>query len=472
MSKQLFMNLAQAAVRYRETLPRLPVGVSASRDELLSLVNTTLPDEGEAPEIALQTLIAGVEKGLIQSGSPRYFGFVVGGATPVSVAADWLTSIWNQNAQVYTTSPAASIIEDVVAQWLLELLGLPQTASVGFVTGTQMANFTALTTARNVMLQKHGWDIDGNGLSGAPPLNIICGECCHATIHSAVRLMGLGTKHVRSIQADGEGRMQVAAFRQTLETCEGPTIVCVQAGNVNTGAFDPLADIIALAKKHHAWVHVDGAFGLWAAVSPRFKHLVAGVGEADSWATDAHKWLNVPYDSGMVIVRSPEAHRQLKIARCAYAGPEDAAHRDGSQWVPENSRRARGFVLYAALRHLGKQGVQHLVENCCDLARAFAAELADLPHVRVLNQVVLNQVLWRVEPPGIADTDAFNASLVARLQQAGVCWMGTTQWHGQIALRISVSNWATTQADVRQSLESLASSIEKEYQCQRSLTGQ
>ncbi|HSD83935.1 MAG TPA: aminotransferase class V-fold PLP-dependent enzyme, partial [Anaerolineae bacterium] len=399
MSQHLFTSLAQTAVHYRETLPHLPVGVSASRDELLSLVDTTLPDEGEAPETAIQTLIAGVEKGLIQSGSPRYFGFVVGGATPVSVAADWLTSVWNQNAQVYATSPAASIVEDVVAQWLLELLGLPQAASVGFVTGTQMAHFTALTIARNVMLQRAGWDIDAAGLPGSPPLNVICGECCHATIHSAIRLMGLGTRSIRSVSADEEGRMNLATFRETIESCTGPTIVCVQAGNVNTGAFDPMADIIAVAKKHDAWVHVDGAFGLWAGASPRFKHLVAGVEEADSWATDAHKWLNVPYDSGMVIVRSPEAHRNLKTARCAYAGPEDAARRDGSQWAPENSRRARGFVLYAALRHLGKQGVQRLVENCCDLAQAFATELADLPHVHVLNQVVLNQVLCRVEPP-------------------------------------------------------------------------
>ena len=462
MTKELFTNLAQAAIHYRETLPQLPVGVSASRDELMSRVNTALPDEGEAPETAIQTLIASVEHGLVNSASSRYFGFVVGGATPVSVAADWLTSVWNQNAQVYTTSPAASIIEDVVAHWLLELLALPQAAGVGFVTGTQMANFTALTIARNVMLQKYGWDIDADGLPGSPHLNIICGECCHATIHSAIRLMGLGTKNIRSVPADGEGRMQLEAFRETLESCAGPTIVCVQAGNVNTGAFDPIAGIIALTKKRHGWVHVDGAFGLWASVSPRFKHLVTGVEEADSWATDAHKWLNVPYDSGMVIVRSPEAHRHLKTVRCAYAGPTNTSCRDGSHWVPENSRRARGFVLYAALRNLGKQGVRYLVENCCDLAQAFASELTRLPNVRILNQVVLNLVLCRIEPPDIADGDAFNASLAARLQQAGICWMGTTQWRSQTALRISVSNWATTRADVQQSIESLVNSIGEE----------
>ncbi len=462
MTQELFRDLAQAAIDYREHLPQLPIGVSLSREELLAAINTQLPEDGETPEAVIQQLITSVEKGLIHSASPRYFGFVVGGAMPVSVAADWLTSVWNQNAQVYTTSPAASIIEDVVAQWLLELLGLPAESSVGFVTGTQMANFTALTVARNVMLRQHGWDIDVEGLQGAPHLNIICGECCHATIHSAIRLMGLGTKNVHLVPADEEGRMKVADFRAALEDCVGPTIVCVQAGNVNTGAFDPLADIIPLAKAQHSWVHIDGAFGLWAAASPRFKHLVAQVEEADSWATDAHKWLNVPYDSGVVIVRDAEAHRQLKIARCAYAGTLDAVCRDGSQWAPENSRRARGFVLYAVLRHLGKQGVQRLVENCCDLAQTFAAELARLPHVRILNQVVLNQVLCRIEPPAVTDVDAFNAAVATRVQQAGVCWLGTTQWRGQTALRISVSNWATTCSDVHQSIDSLTDSIAKE----------
>jgi glutamate/tyrosine decarboxylase-like PLP-dependent enzyme len=264
------------------------------------------------------------------------------------------------------------------------------------------------------------------------------------------------------VQADAEGRIRLDAFRQTLEACQGPTIVCVQAGNVNTGAFDPIAEIIALTKKRKIWVHVDGAFGLWAGASPRFKPLVANVEEADSWATDAHKWLNVPYDSGVVVIRATEAHRSLKTARCAYAGPTKTTCRDGSQWVPENSRRARGFVLYAALRNLGKKGVQQIIENCCDLAQIFASELTRLPNVRILNQVVLNQVLFRIEPEVSADVDTFNASIAARIQQDGICWIGATQWHGQTALRISVSNWATTSADVQQSIESLVNSIEKE----------
>jgi glutamate/tyrosine decarboxylase-like PLP-dependent enzyme len=462
MTSELFMNVAKEAICYREKLSHLPVGVIASRDELVSMVNMTLPEEGERPDVAIQTLIESAEKGLINSTGPRYFGFVIGGSTPVSVTADWLTSIWDQNAQVYSTSPAASIIEDVVAKWLLDLLALPKEAGLGLVTGAHMANFTALTVAKNAVLQQDGWDSEVDGLQGSPHINVVCGECCHATVLSAIHLMGLGNNNIRTVRADDEGRMDLEAFKYTLDKCTGPTIVCVQAGNVNTGAFDPIAGIIESAKERSAWVHVDGAFGLWANVSPRFKNLVSGVQEADSWATDAHKWLNVPFDSGIVIVRDPEIHRNFKTGRCAYAGPPCEDCRDGSQWVPENSRRARGFVLYAALRHLGRKGVSELVDNSCDLAQAFASELSQLPNVRILNRVVLNQVLFRIEPESVSDIDAFNTAVALRIQGEGICWMGTTQWHGLTALRISVSNWSTTINDVRQSIASIMESIERE----------
>jgi glutamate/tyrosine decarboxylase-like PLP-dependent enzyme len=438
------------------------VGVSASRDEVSLAIDSALPDEGEPPDVAIQTLITSVEQGLIKSNSPRYFGFVIGGSTPTSAAADWLTSIWDQNAQVYNTSPAASIIEEVVAQWLLDLLALPGDAGVGLVTGTQMANFTALTVARNAVLQKQGWDVELNGLQGAPPINVVCGECCHATIHSAIRLMGLGQKNIRTVRADKQGRIDPDDLRKTLDVCAGPIIICAQAGNVNTGAFDPFADIVALAKEHDAWLHVDGAFGLWANASPRFKHLALGADGADSWATDAHKWLNVPYDSGIVIIRDREMHRGLKTTRCAYAGPADVDRRDGSQWVPENSRRARGFVLFAALRNLGRKGVRQLIDNCCDRAQEFADQFAELPHAHVLNDVVLNQVLCRLEPESIPDPDAFNTAVASRVQQKGICWLGTTQWRGQTALRISVSHWSTASEDVRQSMISIRDAIEEE----------
>jgi len=462
LSKELFMNVAQIAMQYHNALPGLRPGVSASRGELISIVNSVLPDDGETPDVAIHTLITSIEKGLINSNHPRYFGFVIGGSTLTSTAADWLTSTWDQNAQVYNTSPAASIIEDVVAQWLLDLLDLPRDAGVGFVTGAQMANFTALSVAKNAVLKKQGWDVELNGLQGAPHINVICGECCHGTIHSAIRLMGLGKNNIHTVQADEQGRIDLDALKQTLAVCAAPTIICAQAGNVNTGAFDSFADIVTLAKEHGAWLHIDGAFGLWANASSRFKHLVFGANGADSWATDAHKWLNVPYDSGIVIIRDREMQRGLKTARCAYAGVANVDCRDGSQWVPENSRRARGFVLYATLRNLGRKGVAQLVDNCCDMAQEFANQFAQLPYARVLNEVVLNQVLCHLEPEVIADLDAFNMAVASRIQQIGVCWLGTTQWHGQTVLRVSVSNWATTKEDVYQSMISIRNAIETE----------
>jgi glutamate/tyrosine decarboxylase-like PLP-dependent enzyme len=456
------MKVAQIATQYCDEVKDMQVGVSASHDELSLLVDSVLPDEGETPNAAIQTLIASVEKGLIKSTHPRYFGFVIGGSTPTSTAADWLTSIWDQNAQVYNTSPAASIIEAVVAKWLLDLLTLPKDAGVGFVTGAQMANFTALSVAKNAVLQKLGWNVELNGLQDAPHINVICGECCHGSIHSALRLMGLGQKNIRSVRADEQGRIDLDQLKKTLEVCHGPTILCAQAGNVNTGAFDSFAEIAVLAKEYDAWLHIDGAFGLWANASPRFKHLVLGVDGANSWATDAHKWLNVPYDSGIVIIRDREMHRGLKTARCAYAGPANDDCRDGSQWVPENSRRARGFVLYAALRNLGRKGVRHLVENCCDMAQEFASQFAELPYARILNDVVLNQVLCRLEPESISDRDAFNTAVASRIQQKGTCWLGTTQWHGLTALRISVSNHLTTKEDISQSMTSIRNAIYEE----------
>ncbi len=328
-------------------------------------------------------------------------------------------------------------------------------SGVGFVTGAQMASFTALVVARDTLLERHGWDVEAKGLQGAPLVHVVCGACCHGTIESAVRLMGLGRENVRTVPADQAGRIESGALREVLDACSGPVIVCAQAGNVNTGAFDPFGDIVTLARERGAWVHVDGAFGLWAGASDRFEHLVAGVDGADSWATDAHKWLNVPYDSGIVVVRDAEAHRRLKSNRCAYAGLADLEHRDGSTWAPENSRRARGFVLYAALRSLGRAGVRQMVESCCHMARLFAAELSKRPDVQVLNDVVLNQVLFRLQPSSSTDADAFNAAVALEVQKAGECWLGTTRWQGQTVLRVSVSGWSTTKDDVLRSVASL-----------------
>lgn len=464
MKKELFMNVASEANQYFELLQDTSIGVTSSIEEIKSSVDSDLPNEGEEPLVVIKKLISSVKKGLIHSQSSRYFGFVIGGSTPTSIAADWLTSVWDQNAQVYNTSPAASIIEDIVAQWILELLNLPKESSVGFVTGGQMANFTALNVARNTMLEKFGWDVELNGLQGSPHLNIIISDSCHGTIHSAIRMIGLGKKNIKSVSSDLQGRINIDSLKDELNNCNGPIIICAQAGNVNTGAFDSFEEIMSLAKQHDAWVHVDGAFGLWACASPRLSHLVTGIEKADSWTVDAHKWLNVPYDSGIVIIRDFQNHRKLKTVQCSYAGSHIDGYRDCSQWVPENSRRARGFVLYAALRNLGRVGLRQIIDNSCFIANEFARQLADLPNVRVLNKVVLNQILFRVEPILDCDTNSFNRNVSKRIQEEGLSWIGTTEWLGETAMRISISNWSTTKDDVDRTIRSIKNSIENELQ--------
>jgi len=382
---------------------------------------------------------------------PRYFGFVIGGGYPVAVAADWLTSAWDQNAGIYATSPAAAVVEHVAATWVRTLLGLPPTAGVGFVTGGQMANFTCLAAARHDVLRKAGWDVEEHGLYGAPPITVVVGDEAHVTIFSALRYLGLGAGRVRTVEVDGQGRMRPDALAATLATCDGPTIVCAQAGNVNTGSFDSLAEIAPLTRGRAAWLHVDGAFGLWAAASPALRHLVAGVELADSWATDAHKWLNVPYDSGLAIVADASAHRAAMSITAAYLVPGASDERDPLDWAPEFSRRARGFPVYAALRALGARGVAELVGRCCALARRMAQRLAAAPRVTVLNDVVLNQVLVRFAAPDGGDADAFTRAVVEQVQRDGTCWLSGTTWQGKAAMRISVINWSTTEADADRS---------------------
>lgn len=378
---------------------------------------------------------------------------------PVAVAADWLTSAWDQNAQVFATSPAAAVVEEVVSAWLLDLLGLPASSSVGFVTGGQMATFTALVVARDAMLAQVGWDVAARGLAGSPPLRVLVSDQAHGTVGAALALAGVGSDAVSAIPTDDQGRLDVAELGAQLRHASGPTIVCAQAGNVNSGAFDAVDAIADLTAAHRAWLHVDGAFGLWAAASPRYRHLTVGVDRADSWTIDAHKWLNVPYDSGMVVVRDPQRHQSLKRTRCAYAGQAVPDHRDGSTWVPENSRRARAFVLYAAVATLGRSGVADLVERCCAAAAHFARRAAGLQHCQVLNDVVLNQVLLRFSPCDGIDPAVFHEQLAGAVRESGVAWLGTTRWREGPALRVSVSNWATTIADVDRTIEVLRSAM-------------
>jgi len=446
---------AALAKAFLEGLDRRPVRATASVSELRARLGSPLQEDGLAPEGVISELAQAALPGLVASAGPRYFGFVIGGSHPAAVAADWLTSAWDQNAGLSATSPAAAVVEEVAAGWLLDLLGLPQGAGVGFVTGGQMANFVGLCAGRHAVLKRAGWNVEEEGLNGAPTVEVVVGEEVHVTILSALRMLGLGSRRARRVAVDGQGRMRPDDLARVLRDCPGPTLVCAQSGNVNTGAFDPLHEIVPLARERGAWLHVDGAFGLWAAASPKLRAHVRGVEGADSWATDAHKWLNVPYDCGIAVVADSSAQRAALTARASYLVQTTGAERDPFEWVPEFSRRARGFTVYAALRSLGRRGVGEMIERCCGLARRMAESLRQGPGVQVLNEVVLNQVLVRFEPPAGGDADAFTRAVIARVQAGGVAWLGGSRWRDQEVMRISVSNWSTTEADADQSVDAI-----------------
>jgi glutamate/tyrosine decarboxylase-like PLP-dependent enzyme len=453
--RRLLEETAGLAADYLEGLPERRVGWSASVDALRARLGGPLSDAPLDPSQVIADLAAAAEPGLVASASGRYFGFVIGGAVPAALAADWLTSTWDQNAGLYACGPSAAVAEEVVGVWVAELLGLPSSVSFALATGCQMAHVTALAAARHAVLARVGWDVNERGLIGAPTVNVVVGAERHATIDRAVRLLGFGTACILAISADGQGRMMPDGLREALGRLHGPTIVCAQAGNVNTGAVDPLDEIADLTGDSGAWLHIDGAFGLWAAASPAHRHLVAGADRADSWATDAHKWLNVPYDSGLAFCAHPEAHRAAMGVRASYLIQSDSdGPRDEVDWTPEFSRRARGFAVYAAIRSLGRSGVAELVERCCSHARRFAAGLAMSSDIEVLNDVVLNQVLVRfLDRDG--DHDARTRAVIQAVQDEGACWLSGTTWHGMGALRISVSNWSTTSDDVERSIDAI-----------------
>ncbi len=438
--RRLLERAAALGIEYVESVPERPVGATATIDELRATLDLPLAD-GPADELeVIEALARDVDPGLAQMGSGRYYGFVIGGALPVTLAADWLTSAWDQNAGLALPTPAATVVEEVAGRWLKELLGIPAHASFAFVTGCQVAHTTALAAARNHVLARAGHDVERDGLAGAPPIRVVAGAKRHGTIDRALRFLGLGAGCVRPVGADDQGRMVVEALREELGRDPGPTIVCAQLGEVNTGACDDLGAIADACSVAGAWLHVDGAFGLWAAASPAYRHLAAGAERADSWATDAHKWLNVPYDNGVAFCAHPEAHRAALGIRSAYLVHTEAA-REPVDWNPEHSRRARGFTVYAALRALGRTGVAELVDRTCERAREIAAGLAELPGCEILNDVVLNQILFRFEDD--AETDR----VVAAVQASGEAWMGGTVWDDRRAIRISVSNWQTSEAD-------------------------
>ncbi len=445
--------LSAAAGHTREFLSGLderPVAARVDAAAVRDALGGALPEHGDAPDAVIDALVAGVEPGLVATAGPRHFGFVTGGALPAALAADWLVSAWDQNAAFHSLSPAAAAIEEVTSGWVLGLLGLPAGASVGFVTGGQGANTTCLAAARHVVLAKAGWNVEDDGLIGAPRIRILCGEQAHATIDTALRQLGLGARTPVRIAADDQGRMRPEALRDALGQSKGPTIVCAQAGNVATGAFDAFEPIADACAAQGAWLHIDGAFGLWAAAVPALRHLTKGVERADSWAVDAHKWLNVPYDSAMAIVAHPDAH----VAAMSLAGPylvADPGQRDGTNYVPESSRRSRVVPVYAALRSLGRTGVAELVERNCAQARRMAERLMAIPGVRIVNDIVLNQVL--VQLPGGDDA---NRAAVAAVQRDGTCWLGGTTWDGRYVLRVSISNWSTTDEDIDRSADAIA----------------
>jgi glutamate/tyrosine decarboxylase-like PLP-dependent enzyme len=441
------------AERFLLALDERPVRARSDAAHIRELLGGPLAEHGEEPEAVIDALAAGADDGIVASAGPRHFGFVIGGSLPAALAADWLVSAWDQCAGFHSLSPAAAAIEEITGDWTIDLLGLPADASVGFVTGGQGANTTALAAARHAVLARAGWDVERDGLIGAPRVNVVCGEDAHATVYTALRLLGLGAQTAIRVDVDGQGRIAAAALEEALAGLEGPTIVCAQAGNVATGAFDPFEPIADACAARDAWLHVDGAFGLWAAAAPSTRPLVRGVERAQSWAVDAHKWLNVPYDSAMAIVADPDAHRGAMGLAASYL-VADPAHRDPTNYVPESSRRARAVPVYAALRSLGRSGVAELVERNCAHARRMAARLAEIPGARILNDVVLNQVLVR-----FAGGDEANRAAVAAVQREGTCWLGGTEWQGEAVMRVSFSNWATTDADVDRSAAAIATAV-------------
>ena len=441
--RKLLEATAQRAISYLESLDERSVAPSKEAVHGLTALNQPLQQEPMDPESVIRELDESISPATMAMAGQRFFGFVIGGSLPAALAANWMTGAWDQNTAYYEATPGTAILEQTALRWILDLLQLPSTCGGAFVTGATMANFTALAAARNAVLSRVGWKVESDGLFKAPPINVIVSAEAHPSLLKSLGLLGLGRSRVTRVPVDEQGRMR----SEELRVSSDPTIVCVQAGNVNTGAFDPIREICNRAHRAGAWVHVDGAFGLWARISPSREHLIVGLEDADSWATDFHKYLNVPYDSGLAIVRERDTLRAAMAVTAEYLPAKDE-HRNPSDYTPELSRRARGVEVWAALRSLGRSGLVDLVERTCAHANRFAEGLRAAGYM-VLNDVVLNQVL-------VSFRDAETTmKVIAELQEEGTCWCGKTVWQGQTAMRISVSSWATTDADVERSLETM-----------------
>jgi glutamate/tyrosine decarboxylase-like PLP-dependent enzyme len=448
-SEALLRDSAERGVRFLQGLDRRPVWPSPSDLRALERLGGPLPESGSDAEGVLRLLDEVGSPAAVSSAGGRYFGFVIGSALPIGLAANWLAGAWNQNAGLYTTSPVAARVEEVALEWTRELLGLPAGCEGAFVTGATMANFTGLAAARHAVLQRVGWNVEEQGLAGAPPITVVVSDEAHSSLMKAISMAALGRGRVRRVRTDDQGRIDVSA----IPPVSGPTIVCVQAGSVNTGSFDPIAEIAPRVKPDGAWIHVDGAFGMWAAVAPKRRHLTEGMALADSWATDGHKWLNVPYDSGIAFVRDPRDLRAaMSMGAAAYLAQTD--NREPSHFTPELSRRARGVEAWAVIRSLGRAGLADLVERTCGYAQRMAEGLEGAGY-EVLNEVVLNQVLV-----SFGDDEATHR-VIAAVQADGTCWCGGTRWHGRSAMRVSVSSWATTSEDVERSLAAIVRVAER-----------
>ena len=443
----------ELSVAYLHSLEERHVGPTADARGIRERLHSELTDAGEDAEAVVADMAEALDPGIVASTGPRYYGFVIGGALPAASAADLLTTAWNQNGALHALSPAAAAAEEIAGEWMLDLLGLPADASVGLPTGAGLGNAVGLAAARHRLLASAGWDVEASGLYGAPEIVVMIGEEAHATVLTALQYLGFGRERVTRIAVDEQGQIRAAALGEAVARLDPstPLLVIAQAGNVNTGGFDPVGEIAdQLASHHNAWLHVDGAFGLWAAVSPKLRHLTDGFELADSWATDGHKWPNVGYDCGIALVRDAAALRAAMANVSAYFVPGE--QREPSQFSPEMSRRARGVELWASLRSLGRDGLASLVERTCGHAQTFARGLSESGY-EVLNDVVLNQVLVSFGPPAVT------RAVIDRVQRDDTCWCGGTEWQGKVAMRISVSSWATTDDDVRASLEAIRRSV-------------
>lgn len=439
----LLEDAARRASQYLDALPGRAVAPLPAAIERLCLLDEPLPEHPQAPDTILRRLDEIGSPATAATAGGRFFGFVIGGALPVTVAANWLATAWDQNAALHGPTPGVAAFEQTALRWLLEILDLPRQSAGAFVTGATQANLCGLAAARHSVLKKVGWDVESDGLFGAPPITVVVSAEAHPTLFKSLGVLGLGRSRVVKVGTDAQGRMRA----ELLPPLSGPTILCAQAGNVNTGAFDPIAELCERARLVGAWVHVDGAFGLWAAAVPELGHLCDGVALADSWATDAHKWLNVPYDSGLAFVRDADCLRAAMSVTAAYL-PSTVSARSPSDFTPELSRRARGVDIWAALSALGRSGVADMITRCCGHARRFAQALEGAGHT-ILNDVVLNQVL-------VSFGDAATTRrVITELQADGTCWCGVTEWQGQAAMRISVSSWATTTDDVEVSIAAM-----------------